>query len=62
MEGKDTQLTPDFYLVKENRWVEVKNPYNVKNEVFNKKLEAFRNQYPSEKIDVVTGNRSWIPS
>ena len=60
--GQETTFTPDFYLITENRWVEIKNPYNAKNAAFLDKLVAFKEQYPNENIEVVVGSKDWIHS
>lgn len=62
IEGKKFTFTPDFYLVEEKKWVEIKNSYNVKNSLFQKKLEAFHSTYPTEKLEIIVGERTWIPS
>jgi len=54
VDGKDSTFTPDFNV--RGKWIEIKNSYNVKDELFNKKLKSFKELYPNEKIFVVVGN------
>jgi hypothetical protein len=62
MNGSRATFTPDFYLPDEKKWVEIKNEFNVKDVVFVAKLQAFKSQYPDEAIEVIVGNRSWVPT
>jgi methylphosphotriester-DNA--protein-cysteine methyltransferase len=62
VDGQKTSFTPDFYLISEGKWIEIKNAYNATNAGFLKKLGAFQSLYPTEKIEVVIGARSWIPT
>ena len=61
VDGQKSSFMPDFYLIEEKKWIEIKNPYNAKNAAFLKKLAAFRDQYPNETIEVIVGDRTWIP-
>lgn len=62
VDGQKSSFMPDFYLIEERKWVEIKNAYNARNAAFLKKLAAFKEQYPNEKIEVITGSRDWIPN
>jgi hypothetical protein len=57
-----TQYTPDFFIISENKWIEIKNPYNVKDPLFMDKFKAFKDQYPNEEIEIIVGNQSWKPT
>lgn len=54
---KKCTFTPDFLI--DGVWIEIKNSYNVKDIGFNNKLNAFKTQYPTEKIYVLVGNKKW---
>jgi len=61
VDGQKSSFMPDFYLIEERKWIEIKNPYNAKNAAFLKKLAAFQDQYPNETIEIMIGDRTWIP-
>lgn len=54
VDRKITTFTPDFNI--KGIWFEIKNSYNVKDKVFNKKLKSFKKLYKNEKIYIVVGN------
>tara|TARA_Y100000034_G_scaffold133546_1_gene199276 strand:- start:2886 stop:3701 length:816 start_codon:yes stop_codon:yes gene_type:complete len=61
VDGEQTTYTPDFYISQEDRWIEIKNTYNATNLGFTKKFAAFQEQYPDEDVELIIGDRSWIP-
>lgn len=62
VENKQATFIPDFYLIEEKKWIEIKNTYNAQDEKFLKKLAAFRIAYPNENIEVIVGDRGWVPN
>lgn len=58
----ESTYTPDFYIISQNLYVEIKNPYNVNDPVFLEKLEAFKMKFPEKEIKVIVGNRHWVPT
>ncbi len=60
--GQQTVFIPDFYLIEDKKWIEIKNSYNVQDKKFLKKLTAFKEKYPSERIEIIVGDRTWIPT
>jgi len=47
-------FTPDFCI--NGIWFEIKNSYNVTEQLFNNKLKSFKKLYTNEKIYVIIGN------
>jgi transposase len=60
--GNKTTFTPDFFIIQSNKFIEIKNAYNVNDKFFKQKFDAFINQYPYEKIEIIVGDRNWIPT
>jgi hypothetical protein len=57
VDGARCVFTPDFLI--NGVWFEIKNNYNVKDVIFNKKLSSFKSLYPNNKICIIVGDKNW---
>lgn len=57
IDGGNRNFMPDFLVG--SIWVEIKNTFNVSTPEFKKKLQAFKEQHPHEKLFVLVGDKQW---
>ena len=57
VDNEERAFIPDFLV--NVVFYEIKNSFNVNNEIFNKKLSSFRKKYPHETLHVIVGNDNW---